>query len=477
MILTLVGGGAHRLLGTVRSALQENVFAGGGEIRLYDLAKRRAQAMAAMIKKSPEYARTPVTVKWDLTLEEALDGADLVSVTLLAGGARPLAVESSIAASHGFVGSDNISYPGAFLALRGLPIILNIARAMEKYCPNAVLLDFANPVAVLTAAVRMTTKIQCYGICAGHTNHGWDYNRILTGRDAYDPDYDLLVAGVNHMSWVVKGTIHGTDVVEALLRRERECPDWADRLAYTAEKTPEQKRYMTAGLHRIMDLIHNHGALLFSTEGDGFSHFYYEEKAAAQHACPRADWPELLPAAELARLEKSLAEQAEARRAEDAQFDAYAAMPAGDIPWNDPLNTLFYVFDGGDVTTQVLKGLAGVQDCTVAISDLNEGSVTNLDPALVLEYSHRVDKHGAHRIGGLQVPMGVYGMTASIAAHQTLLARAGAEEDPRLLYEALRAYPIGADTKSAHEMWRKLLISSKDFIAPAFQSMPDYYEI
>ncbi len=101
-------------------------------------------------------------------------------------------------------------------------------------------------------------------------------------------------------------------------------------------------------------------------------------------------------------------EFADAVRAEDAQFDAYAAMPAGDIPWNDPLNTLFYVFDGGDVTTQVLKGLAGVQDCTVAISDLNEGSVTNLDPALVLEYSHRVDKHGAHRIGGLQVPMGVY---------------------------------------------------------------------
>ena len=119
----------------------------------------------------------------------------------------------------------------------------------------------------------------------------------------------------------------------------------------------------------------------------------------------------------------------------------------------------------------------GTNDETAYLSDLNEGSVTNLDPALVLEYSHRVDKGGAHRIGGLQVPMGVYGMTASIAAHQTLLARAGAEEDPRLLYEALRAYPIGADTRSAHEMWRKLLISSKDFIAPAFQSMPDYYEI
>ena len=86
-------------------------------------------------------------------------------------------------------------------------------------------------------------------------------------------------------------------------------------------------------------------------------------------------------------------------------------------------------------------------------------------------------KNGARRVEGLKVPMGVYGMTASIAAHQTLLAQAGVEEDPRLLYRALRAYPIGADTHSAHVLWTKLLSSSREYISPAFQSMPDYYEL
>ena len=192
---------------------------------------------------------------------------------------------------------------------------------------------------------------------------------------------------------------------------------------------------------------------------------------------PCAPEGQLLLPEDMKRVEQGIADGLERRRAEDALFDAYASGAQTDIPWNDSLSGLFHVFDGGDVTVQVLKGLAGVKDTTVAISDINGGSVSNMDPDLVLEYSHHVTKNGARRVEGLKVPMGVYGMTASIAAHQTLLAQAGVEEDPRLLYRALRAYPIGADTRSAHEMWRKLLISSKDFIAPAFQSMPDYYEI
>ena len=221
MILTLIGGGAHRLLGTVRSALSSNAFMDGGEIRLYDLDAHRAEVMAEMIKKSPEYQISPVPVLWDLTLEKALDGADLVSVTLLAGGRRQIQLESMITSQYGFMSSDNISYTGAFLALRGIPIALNVARNMEKYCPDAVMLDFANPVSVLSAAVQMATNIKCYGICEGHMNHGWDYNRILTGEDAFDPDYDVLVAGVNHMSFIVDGTIHGRNLKQAVLERIR----------------------------------------------------------------------------------------------------------------------------------------------------------------------------------------------------------------------------------------------------------------
>ena len=474
MILTLIGGGAHRLLGTVRSALSSNAFMDGGEIRLYDLDAHRAEVMAEMIKKSPEYKISPVPVLWDLTLEKALDGADLVSVTLLAGGRRQLQLESMITSQYGFMSSDNISYTGAFLALRGIPIALNVARNMEKYCPDAVMLDFANPVAVLSAAVRMATNIKCYGICEGHMNHGWDYNRILTGEDAFDPDYDVLVAGVNHMSFIVDGTIHGRNLKQAVLERIRSCPDWLDRIAFTEEKSPGQIASMRGGIKRIADILTRHDALLFSTEGDGFSHLYYEDAMRGSAKCDRPDYPALLSPKDMEKLDRDCEADKAGRAKNDAVFEIWSS--SDDIPWDDPFHhELCYA--PGDVTAKILQGLAGAGDVTVAISDINCSSVENLDPSLVLEYSHRVSKKGIERIGGLKVPIGVYGMTASIAAHQTLLARAGVEEDPALLYAALRAYPIGSDTRDAHELWKKLILASKDCISPSFQSMPDLYEI
>ena len=103
-------------------------------------------------------------------------------------------------------------------------------------------------------------------------NHGWDYNRILTGEDAFDPDYDVLVAGVNHMSFIVDGTIHGRNLKQAVRERIRSCPDLLDRIVFTEEKSAVQIASMRGGIKRIADILTRHDALLFSTEGDGFSH-------------------------------------------------------------------------------------------------------------------------------------------------------------------------------------------------------------
>ena len=174
MIVTMIGGGAHRLLGTARGALKEGVFRNGGEIRLYDLNEHRAEVMAKMIMKSPEYKACPIKVTYKLTLDQALEGADLVSVTLLAGGGFVADVESKITTAYGYMSSDNISVSGAFLAMRTCAIVKNILDRMQVLCPNAVLLDFANPVGVVAAFGNLYSSIRCFGICEGHTNHGWD---------------------------------------------------------------------------------------------------------------------------------------------------------------------------------------------------------------------------------------------------------------------------------------------------------------
>ena len=76
MVFTMIGGGAHRLLSTARSALREGVFAKGGELRFYDLNEQRAADMAAMVTKSPEYRAWPIKISWTLTLDEELKDDD-----------------------------------------------------------------------------------------------------------------------------------------------------------------------------------------------------------------------------------------------------------------------------------------------------------------------------------------------------------------------------------------------------------------
>ena len=203
MKVVFVGGGSHRYLSVARSILAEPGLMENGEISVFDLAVDRAEAMRSMIAQCPEKRNVDCAVESPFELDAALEGADVVIVVLFAGNRRNFLLSQRICGQHGFIGSDQLSPSGAMLAMKGAPILLNIAKRMEELCPDAFLLDFANPVAVLSAAVNNHTKINCMGICAGYTNHMWDIARIL-GKDECCSDHAVNCAGVNHMSFILK---------------------------------------------------------------------------------------------------------------------------------------------------------------------------------------------------------------------------------------------------------------------------------
>ena len=216
MKIVFVGGGAHRYLSVARSVMAEPAVMVNGEINIYDLNQERSEAMARMMMKTPECRDSGCKVSWGTTLDEALDGADVVCVVLMAGNIKNFRMSQLVCNQHGFLGSDQLSPSGAMLAMKGGPILMDIARRMEKLCPNAWLLDFANPVAVLSAAVNNHTAIKCLGVCAGYTNHLWDLPRLL-GKDEETDDADIKSAGVNHMAFITGGTIYGQEVYQLML--------------------------------------------------------------------------------------------------------------------------------------------------------------------------------------------------------------------------------------------------------------------
>lgn len=164
----------------------------------------RAEAVGRLIKRCPEYEKVNCEVVWTDDLDRAFEGTDLFYLTtaILSEPSDTLALQAAV--RHNILYSDNLPINGAFLGARGGGMVMSFARKMEKYCPDAMMLVFANPIASFAAAVSNYTKIKALGICAGFTNHRWDLLRIC-GRDEYDEGWRVDSAGVNHLAFILRG--------------------------------------------------------------------------------------------------------------------------------------------------------------------------------------------------------------------------------------------------------------------------------
>ena len=457
--VVFVGGGSPRVLPVVRAAMASQQVFEGGSIRLVDKIVPRAEAVGEMIRRCPEFQQVNCRVSWGQDLDRALDGADVLYVTMAVG--RPATVLRSRDASmkRGFLSSDNLSLSGAFLALTAGPAILGFARRMERLCPDAILLDFANPVAVYSGMVNNHTRIRALGICGGFTNHRWDLTRLIFGMDETRDIYDVDVAGINHLSFILRGTCEGRDLFELMSRRLRQ-PFTPPR--YQPWFRPGARRHVNFALRRLEEMYHRFGTVIFSTEGDGMTHLYYERMFAMQ----KKDWR---PASEAAI--RKHARRAESERAEsDARFRAYLSQPLDDAFWRQP----YYVNERisthpDEISVTLLRALAGLGQAKVAASAPSRGAVAGFPARSVLEFSQIVDRRGPRPAGSFAVPPPFHGLIAALSTHQTLLGDAIATQDPRLLADALFAYPVHFNTRAARQTCLDLLAIHREEIPAVFQ--------
>jgi len=459
MKVTFIGGGSYRILPIVRGVLAEKRVLRGGEVRLYDLDLARAEAVGRMIMKTPEYKEVRCKVMWTTSLEQALDGTEAVQVGFAVGS--PLVNQLSAIASrkHGFMSSDQLSPTGAFLALTAGPTILGFARKMEKLCPDAWFLIFANPVAVYSGLVNNHTKIRALGICAGFRNHMWDLTRLM-GRDEERNEYDLEVAGVNHLSFILRGRFRGEDLYEVL---GRYCTkEWKPP---AIDPKNWLKKHIIDALRRLVWMYQRFGVVIFSTEGDGMAHLFLED----MYEPKRQQEPTM------AQIRAEIRKSAAARAALDAEFQSLAQRDLEPEFWASPPRPHIFDRQDNDITVTILKGLGGAGPQRIVTSRPSGGEVEGFKARTVLEYSQLIGPHGIEPYGKLAVPDVFHGLVSALATHQTLLGDAIASQDPRLLYHALYAYPVKHDTKASRSLFRDLLKIHAEEIPKNFQKTADYF--
>jgi alpha-galactosidase len=213
--ITIIGAGsvvfAKRLITDILTypELADSTFA------LTDIDPIRLQTAEKMAKKLVAQLGNKAKVTATLDRKQALVDADYVLNLIQVGMHKATLLDFEIPKKYGLKQTiaDTLGVGGIFRALRTLPVMLDFCREMEEVCPNALLLNYTNPMAMLMLGVAKATSIKAVGLCHSVQNTAEDLASYL---NVPVEELDYKVAGINHMAWFLELKRNGEDLYPKL---------------------------------------------------------------------------------------------------------------------------------------------------------------------------------------------------------------------------------------------------------------------
>lgn len=186
----------------------------------------RAEITAHLLpeRRGAEIQARPDTSHLDAA-RAALVGADYVVNAIQVGGYEPCTVtDFEIPKRYGLrqTIADTLGIGGIFRALRTIPVMLDYCRVIEQVAPGALLLNYVNPMAMLTGAILRASSVRCVGLC--HSVQGcakWLCRMLELPED----ELRWRIAGINHQAWLLEITRHGEDLYSEI-RRRAQLPEY-----------------------------------------------------------------------------------------------------------------------------------------------------------------------------------------------------------------------------------------------------------
>ncbi|GAH76229.1 unnamed protein product, partial [marine sediment metagenome] len=183
----------------------------GSTLALMDINQERLFFAKKAIEKIIAAGNYPAKVVATKDRVEALKGADGVVCTILVGGVQVWRSDIEIPKKYGVdinVG-DTRGPAGIFRALRTIPVMLDICKDIERYCPEAIFLNYTNPMAMLCRAMQSESKVKVTGLC--HSVQG-TAEMLAKWIGAPMEEITYLCAGINHQAWFLDFKRNGKDV-------------------------------------------------------------------------------------------------------------------------------------------------------------------------------------------------------------------------------------------------------------------------
>jgi 6-phospho-beta-glucosidase len=397
--IVYIGGGSTRAPGTVASFVQHGEGFAGSEIVLVDLDEDRLDVVRRLTDRMAAVRGVDIRVRTTTDRDTALDGADVVLTSFRPGGFEARALDETIPLNHGVIGQETQGPGGFFMALRSIAVMCEITAAMERRCPDAWLVNYTNPVNIVSEAVTHHSPVRCVSLCEGPiyfpgdiaTRAGLDRNRL-----------DATLVGLNHTGWTVRHEYDGADVMPLI------------EAADEAQGTPSTRGELMLHLAATM------GAL-----PSGYLYYYYfaEHALAAAREAPRTRAQEIMSEV-------------------DGYWAHYREQADATEPHLDPARSRGGILEL-ELAVKVIDAIVNDRGTQWPVNVPNSGGVMPGFPEdLVVEVPARVSAAGIEPIAVPPLPRQVRGLIEALGEYQALTAEAAWTGDRRAGIRALAAHPL-----------------------------------
>ncbi len=231
--ITFIGAGstvfAKNLLGDILSYPE----LADSAVCLFDIDAERLRSSEIVARRIAQSLGATATVETTTDRARALDGAAYAINMIQVGGYRPCTVtDFEVPKRYGLrqTIADTVGIGGIMRALRTVPVLIEMCRDMERFCPDVVHLNYVNPMAINCWALREASSIRTIGLC-----HSVQHTAEELADDLGVPidEINYVVAGINHVAFFLRLERNGLDLYPELWRvvREGRVPDW-NRVRY-----------------------------------------------------------------------------------------------------------------------------------------------------------------------------------------------------------------------------------------------------
>lgn len=396
------------------------------ELWMMDPNEERLAVTADLARRMARKHGDPFAVYHTTQLRETVQDAKYVITQLRVGGIQARIRDEKLGLRHNIIGQETTGIGGFACALRTIPRIIEIARAMEDLAPTGFLVNFTNPSGIITEALIKHSAIRSVGLCNVPIGIIMD---VVKHTGCAVEDVELDYVGLNHLSWVRRFKVRGEDVTTRLFSKFLHA-------AETEWEEPTVRNNMLLAMRQLNMFCNSY-----------LQYFYATDAALAYlKSKPNTRGEDILD------IERTL-------------FEKYARKELCEKP--EELSKR----GGAHYSTAAFLLIDAIENNLQnrqIVCCRNNGAVPTFDEDVSVEIPALIDRDGAKAIPQQPPEPSIRGLMQCVKAYESLAVEAGMTGSRRAAFRAMLAHPLMPDAAACETLLEELLEINRPYLHEGF---------